>query len=442
MEMRIIGIDLAVKAAHRAAVLDPRTGSFVRDSLTFHNYPADLDRVLAEARAGTADDVQIKAVLEATNMAWYPVSVYLQRHGVTVYRVNGRKTADLRNFYNRYAKNDRLDAQVLARMPLVARESLHRLWIPSPEHQVLQRLCREIEQLTQLASASKNRVRSIDNWAWLDWPLDDYHGPRSCWLRQHWYNPWRVCATGFEALANAWRRDHPDDQGDLSWLRELIGRAEQATMVYDSPQQVDYGHLQAHVTRQQRRWQRLAAEARHLRLEKMRPLYRRLCPNRHLESLRGVGQDSAAIYVAFIGDVRRFPSLRHFRGWTGMVPCSRQSGQGETRGLRLTQAGPDLIKTTAYRNAEVARLWDPQIAAIYYRQMMEYGKHHLQAVCACATHLLNRVYAILRDQRSYELRDVDGPPISKKRARQICLSKYRVPDKVRRRTNHRIRRAR
>lgn len=442
METRIIGIDLAVKAAHRAAVLDQRTNSFVSDQLTFHNYPADLDRVLAKARADTADDVQIKAVLEATNMAWYPVSVYLQRHGVTVYRVNGRKTADLRKFYNRYAKNDRLDAQVLAQMPLVARGSLHRLWIPSPEHQALQRLCREIERLTCLASASKSRVRSIDNWAWLDWPLDDSYSTKSCWLRQHWYNPWRVCAVGFEALADAWRREHPDDRGDLSWLRGLIGRAEQATMVYGSPQQVDYGHLQAHVTRQQQRWQRLAAEAHHLRLKKMRPLYRRLCPNGHLESLRGVGQDSAAIYVAFIGDIRRFPSLRHFRGWTGMVPYSRQSGQTEARGLHLTQAGPDLIKTTAYRNAEVARLWDPQIAAIYYRQMMEYGKHHLQAVCACATHLLNRIYAILRDQRPYELRDVDGSPVSKRRARQICLSKYRVPDKVRRRTNHRVRRPR
>jgi transposase len=439
MEMRIIGIDLAVKAPHRAVVLDQRTNSFISGLFKFRSYPAGLERVLTKAQAGTSADVQVKAVLEATGMAWYPVSVYLERQGAIVYRVNGQQTADLREVYNRYTKNDRLDARVLARLLLVAPESLHRLWIPTGEQQALQRACREVEQLTQLVSAGKNRVQAIDDWAWLGWPLNAPYGPRARWLRQHWYNPWRVCSAGAEAIADAWRKDHPDNQEEMDWLAALMRRAKQVTELYGSAQQVDYERLQAYVTRQQQRWQRFAAEKHRLRLQRVRPLYRRLRPHRYLETLQGVGQDSAAIYVAFIGDVRRFPSLRHFRGWSGLVPYSRQSGQGQGSGLRLTQAGPDLIKATAYRNAEVARQWDPQIAAIYYRQMMEYGKHHLQAVCACATHLLNRIYALLRDQRPYELQDVDGTPVSKRRARQICLTRYRVPDDVRRRSNNRVR---
>jgi hypothetical protein len=43
--------------------------------------------------------------------------------------------------------------------------------------------------------------------------------------------------------------------------------------------------------------------------------------------------------------------------------------------------------------------------------MMYRGKHHSQAICACATHLLDRVYVILKEDRPYELRDVDGMPI-------------------------------
>jgi transposase len=439
METRIIGIDLAVKAAHRAVVLDQATNSVVGGLFTFRSYPAHLDRVLAKARAGTSADVRIKAVLEATGMAWYPVSTYLERKGVSVYRVNGQQTADLRRVYSRYTKNDRLDAHVLARLLLVAPESLHRVWIPKGDQQALQRACREMEQLTQLVSASKNRVRAIDQWAWLGWPLEDTYGPTARWVRQNWYNPWRVSSVGADSIADAWRKAHPDCQGELEWLSPLMKRAERVQELYGSTREIDYERLQAYVTRQQNRWQRLEAERDHLRLQRVRPTYRRLHPSRHLESPQGVGQDSAAIYIAFIGDVRRFPSLRQFRGWTGMVPYSRQTGQTEARGLRLTQAGPDLIKTTAYRNAEVARLWDPQIAAVYHRQMMDYGKHHLQAVCACATDLLNRIYAILRDQRPYELRDVDGTPVSKKEARRICLTEYRVPEKVRRRRNHRNR---
>jgi len=74
--------------------------------------------------------------------------------------------------------------------------------------------------------------------------------------------------------------------------------------------------------------------------------------------------------------------------------------------------------------------------------MRALGKHHLQAVCACATHLLDRVYVVLRENRPYELRDVDGTPVDKHEARRICLEQYRVPDEVRRRNNYRVRRAR
>jgi len=125
-----------------------------------------------------------------------------------------------------------------------------------------------------------------------------------------------------------------------------------------------------------------------------------------------------------------------------MIPFSRQSGEAQARGLHITQAGPDLIKATAFMDANVARLYDPQIAAIYYEQMVERGKHHLQAVCACATHLLDRIYVILKEDRPYELRDVDGQPVTRRQARTICMTRYHVPDEIRQRNNVRQRRAR
>jgi hypothetical protein len=172
----------------------------------------------------------------------------------------------------------------------------------------------------------------------------------------------------------------------------------------------------------------------------VRPLYRAIHPSRNLETLKGVGQDSAAVYASFIGDPRRFSSTRLFRGWTGMVPSSEQSADTEAKGLHITQAGPDLIKKYAYLDAEIARRYDPQIAAIYYDQMMHKGKHHTQAVCACATHLLDRVLAVLRADKPYELRDSDGTAISNQQARELIEERYTVPPEVRRRTNKRNRR--
>jgi transposase len=443
MNTRIIGIDLAVTAAHKAIVLDQTSNAYVSPVLTFHTNPADLDRVLEAARADAPEPVRLIAALEATAMSWYSVGQYLERHDVEVYRVNGQQVAALRRVFQRNAKSDRIDARVLARLPLVAPESLHRCYFPSGPQITLQRACREVARLKDWVIAGKNRILATDQLAWLG--LSGIVSPFSdvaFWLRENWYDPWSVLAAGAEHLISDWQASAPEESADISWVPALIQQAEVVTALYESPALLNYAQLQASLQREQARVRRAAEQAHHLRLKTVRPLYRQLYPQRFLETIQGVGQDSAAIYIAFIGDIQRFPSLRYFLGWSGLIPFSRQSGDAQTRGLRITKAGPNLIKATAFMNAGVARLWDPQIAAIYYRQMMDLGKHHLQATCACATHLLARIYAVLRDDRPYQMRDVDGKPISKRTARAICRERYVVPDEVRRRNNQRVRKAR
>jgi transposase len=443
MDTRIIGIDLAIKGAHKAIVLDQASNQFVSKLLAFHTDPAELDQVLEAARANTTADVRLIAVLEATGMAWYSVGIYLKRYGVEVYRVTGQQVADLRRVYKRHAKSDRIDARVLARLPLLYPERLHPCHFPSSDQMVLQQACREVARLKSQVSASKNRLLSLDQLAWLG--LGDILAPyqsAAFWVRANYYDPWRVCQAGEATIAAAWQAAAPEQPADTAWVSALIHRAERVIALYGDPDRIDYAHLQAYLQREQMRICQAEEMAHKLRLHIVRPFYRRLHPQRHLETIPGVGQDSAAVYMAFIGDILRFPTLNDFRGWSGLIPFSHQSANAQARGLRITKAGPDLLKATAFLNAQVARLYDPQIAAFYHKQMMTMGKHHLQALCACATHLLNRVYVVLKQNRPYQLRDVDGSPIDKRQARRLCLTHYRVPDEVRRRNNYRVRRAR
>jgi transposase len=443
MNTRIIGIDLAVTAAHKAIVLDQASNTYVSPVLTFHTDPADLDCLLDTARAGAPQTARLQAVLEATAMSWYAVGQYLERHNVDVYRVNGQQVADLRRVYQRHAKSDRIDARVLARLPLVMPDSLHRCYFPSSSLMTLQRACREVARLKDMVTASKNRILATDQLTWLG--LSGVVSPFSelaFWLRENWYDPWRVQAAGVEELARAWQAVAPKEPVDISWVPALIQQAGRVTTLYSDPDLLDYAQLQASLQREQARLRQADEQAHHLRLNTARPLYRQLHPTRNLETLRGVGQDSAALYIAFIGDIQRFPSLRDFLGWSGLIPFSRQSGDAQARGLRVTKAGPNLVKAAAFLNAGIARQWDPQIAAIYHRQMTQHGKHHLQATCACATHLLTRIYAVLRDDRPYELQDAGGTPVDRHTARRICQERYHVPDEVRQRNNRRVRKAR
>jgi len=113
MSLRIIGIDLAVRAHHVAAIWDPANQQFLCQRYRFPGTAAGIDKLLAKARADAPPDTTLVAVLEATGMSWFEVGQYLHRHGVEVYRVNGRLTKGLRQLGWRDARSDKLDSQTL-----------------------------------------------------------------------------------------------------------------------------------------------------------------------------------------------------------------------------------------------------------------------------------------------------------------------------------------
>jgi len=442
--MRTIGIDLSVRGEHKAVVVD-ESGRFGSPLLRFRTEPASMTRLLETAQEGNTDG-QLQAVMEPTGMAWFPVAVFLIRHGVTVYLVNSQQVADLRKYFKKHAKSDRIDARVLAKLPLVDEEKLHRLELSDAQTLACQRGCKQLERLMKQRTACQNRLIALDRFAWPGLEatvFPDLFCPAARWFREHYYSPLRVHQTGSEALRQKWLESGLDPKDPGEWTHYLVRLAEQILAIYgEEGRYLDYELLQAEASREQE-YLAFVEEIHHrLLLKTVRPLYRQLHPSRNLETIPGVGQDGAAIYISFIGNPQRFGSLRQLRGWSGMVPNSKQSADSQASGLKITQAGPSLIKKFAYLDAESARQRDPQIAAIYYAQMVQHGKHHVQAICTCSAHLLDRVGVVLREDRPYQLRDVDGTPLSPERARQIIAQRYTVPEDVRQRNRKAARRER
>jgi len=439
--LRIIGIDLAVSATHKAIILDPASNQFIGKQMTFRARPAELERLLARAKVGAEETVKVVAVLEATGMAWYPVGVYLHQRGVAVYRVNGRQTKDLRQVYWQHAGSDRIDSRVLAHLYQVAPDRLSLWQPPSGELLALQRSCREFVRWREMTVAIQNRLQAYDHWAWNGLSKLVPSAARD-WMRRNWYNPWRVQQAGVAPLQAEWQTSPAAEKCGTVWIAAWVERAEEMTRLFGSETMVGYEALQTTISRNLDLLAQSQSMQQQLSQQEIHPRYQQLFPDRWLETIPGVGADSAAIYMAFIQTLDRFPSIEQFRKWTGMVPKSHQSGQAESKGLSLTQAGPNIVKATLYINAQVARQWDVQMAAIYHTQMVTYGKHHTQAVCACASHLASRIYALLSQRRPYQLRDLDNQPISPQLSRQLCLTRYHVPDAVRQRNNVRHRRQR
>ena len=98
----------------------------------------------------------------------------------------------------------------------------------------------------------------------------------------------------------------------------------------------------------------------------------------------------------------------------------------------MTKAGPAIMKWALFQAGDIGRRFDPQLASLYYREMVHNGKKHKQAMGAVMSHLAARVLKVLQDGRQYELRDNDGKAIGPAEAKKLILHNYQVPETIRR----------
>src|SRR5512133_4304773 len=121
-----MGIDIAVRAPHQASLANER-GELIWSGHRFRTDPTDLERLWSRLPALTAAG-EVTVVMEPTRNAWVPLAAWFRRRGASVILVPPERSADLRAYYHKHTKTGRLDATLLARLPLLHPDGLH------PEH--------------------------------------------------------------------------------------------------------------------------------------------------------------------------------------------------------------------------------------------------------------------------------------------------------------------
>lgn len=96
--MRTIGLDLATKGQHKAALGDA-SGKVIRRNIKVKTRAAALERLFNQARGRGGADEPLRLMTEPTGMVWHAVCVYTQKRGVTPYLVSTNKVHDLREYY-------------------------------------------------------------------------------------------------------------------------------------------------------------------------------------------------------------------------------------------------------------------------------------------------------------------------------------------------------
>src|SRR6266542_4080012 len=161
--------------------------------------------------------------------------------------------------------------------------------------------------------------------------------------------------------------------------------------------------------------------------------YRRVDPEELARSLPGVAEVIGPVLVAAMARPGRFARGEQFKSFTGLVARASETGESDRKGQPMSKAGPSLLRTTLQRAADHARAQDPQLARIYFLQMVERGANHTKALCVVAAHLAERAWAVMARGTPYVVRDTDGRPVAKAEAKAIIAEQWTVPEDVRRR---------
>ena len=153
--MSTLGVDLAVRAAHVATLSNDR-GEVIWSRRRFTSHPHDL--VALSATVGPASELTV--VMEPTRSAWVVVAAHFRAIGAKVVMIAPEQSADLRSYYKKHTKNDRLDSLVLSRVPLLHPEGLTEVSGLGPA-EPLRRAVRRRVDLVEQRGACHQRIDAM-----------------------------------------------------------------------------------------------------------------------------------------------------------------------------------------------------------------------------------------------------------------------------------------
>jgi transposase len=168
------------------------------------------------------------------------------------------------------------------------------------------------------------------------------------------------------------------------------------------------GELQEELVRDQVRQIR-DTKARQKRLENLLvSAYRRLPTANHLDTIKGLGEVTAAVLTAFIGDIDRFETPGKLVAYFGTLPIEASSGverDGSPRGPKryvMSQRGNDLVRRYLWMAALCAVQHNPAVRPLYLRVIAKHPKRKAIAIGHATRKLLHLAFAIWKSGRPFD----------------------------------------
>jgi transposase len=122
---------------------------------------------------------------------------------------------------------------------------------------------------------------------------------------------------------------------------------------------------------------------------------------RLLTSIKGIGDKTAAVLLAELGDIARFASPQQLAAYIGITPQHCQSGTSVRKRSAISKQGNARVRAALYMPAIVAKRWNPACRQLAARLAAAH-KPGKVIIVAIMRKLVHQLFAILKSGRPFD----------------------------------------
>jgi transposase len=386
--MFYLGIDIA-KVNHVASLI-AKDGSILVKAIKFTNSNEGLQKLIDSI--SDYDQSQIYCAMEATGIYWLSLFSALTDKGFNVSVFNPYQIKSFRGAYtNRKQKNDVIDSILIANF--LSFNGIEHASLPNDDLLALKNLTRYRRNLVDNISKAKTQVTGILDKVFPEYSdlFSDIFGEASKQILLNCPTPNEVINFNTRKLANllkkASRGYHSTNK-----VREVKNLAKNSFGIKFTGDACSF-EIKQLVN------QIIFLENQVNELEvKIKDIYSKL--DNHLQSIPGIGEVTAPIILAEIGDINNFSSPSKLTAFAGIDPSENQSGNKKSSNEKTSKRGSPYLRHALFTIAMVASNNDPVMHDYYIKKRAE-GKHHYVALTGIERKLLGIIFHVLKENRDY-----------------------------------------
>lgn len=391
--MYYIGIDIA-KKAHEVCFLDQNGQVLDGNSFKIPNTLSGVDKLqkMLDKYGLTSKNSQVG--MEATGHYWLVLYSWLFEKGFDIKVINPIVTDALRNMRVRKVKNDRIDAEIVAKAIMFG--EYQETAIADGDTLALRQLCRF--RLWQVHSESdlKRKIIALIDQVFPEYTnlFSDIFGITSKELLLQYTTPEEMASLSARKLTLLLSKSSKGHFGQekameiravaQSSMGIRIATDAFAFQIRQMVEQLEFIEEQTALLDQQ-------IEAY---MEKL---------DSPVTSIPGIGPVYGAVILSELGNIHRFPSAKQIVSFAGLDAQIKESGEFTGTQTHISKRGSPYLRRAIWGAAFVASWSDPQLKD-YYEHLRARGKPHRVAVGAVARKLCYIIFAILSENRPYEVR--------------------------------------